>query len=480
MVGALSAPQIPAPQPNPFEQAVIAGAQAAKQHGHEPPKTSITISTPTPSGPNATGAIPMPKPPAAPQFSQAPIPGAAGGPGQPTGPVVPQTAVDPAALAAQAQQQRDAAQAARGTLATIAAQPPPAPTPYAQPAMPKAPPGQDLGNLLGALLFRQAGPAFAKQANAQLAQREKQHAEDIAAAKETATGSYQSAQLAEQARRDAMQAQESIATGDEAGAKAATDEAIRQQQLAEKSREADIKFGQEATKIADNRTKFATTFSLGLANLGFKESQFTTKEADALAYQAANLTAKYYGYGLRADTAYTVAQLRTAAQMVISDGRIAAASARTDAVDATRVAIAKDQDVQRAARSALQYITDWEKSIPDPAKRATAMEAALKDQSSVLSQAMGTLKRSGVFGTSVGAEVRADIDASTQQAGTTGGTVINQTFNQGPAAAAPPVAPAPPVLPPGAKIGTIHTNHGDVQGYTVDGKTFFTMDGKPV
>lgn len=34
--------------------------------------------------------------------------------------------------------------------------------------------------------------------------------------------------------------------------------------------------------------------------------------------------------------------------------------------------------------------------------------------------------------------------------------------------------------PPGAKTGTIHTSRGDVKGYTVDGKMFFDMSGKPI
>lgn len=91
------------------------------------------------------------------------------------------------------------------------------------------------------------------------------------------------------------------------------------------------------------------------------------------------------------------------------------------------------------------------------------MEATLKDQGSVLSQAMGTLKRSGLFGTSVGAEVRADIDASTQQAGTTGGTVINQTFNQGPAAAAPAAAAT---IPPAGAGGLPPTKVNPANGKT--------------
>ena len=471
MVGALSAPQIPAPQPNPFEQAVIQAAQAAKQHGHEPPKTSITISTPTPSGPNATGAIPMPKPPAAPQFSQAPIPGAAGGPGQPTVPAGPTTQVNPQLLDQVAASQAQST-AANDAITKLLAQQPPPPTPYQAPAMPKAPPGQDLGNLLGALLFRQAGPAFAKQANSQQAQRDKQHAEDIAAAKEAATGSVQSAQLAGSAWNDKLTALRAQAQQGDAHAKALVDEYDREEHNAALEAAKNVKLAQEATKLADNREKFSKTFGLGLANLGFKESQFTTQEADRLATQAAQLTAKYYGYGLRADTAYSVAQLRSATQMTISDSHIVDADNRATANNQVRLGIANNRDLQETSRGALNYITGWQKQVDllpsgSPERKAAldAMQRAMGDPSSPVGRAMTALKQNGLYGESVGDLVKAGINADLtgQMAGTTGGTVINQTFNQGPAAAAPAAAAT---IPPAGAGGLPPTKVNPANGKT--------------
>ena len=92
------------------------------------------------------------------------------------------------------------------------------------------------------------------------------------------------------------------------------------------------------------------------------------------------------------------------------------------------------------------------------------MQRAMGDPSSPVGRAMTALKQNGLYGESVGDIVRTGINADLigQQQPLTG-TVINQTFNQGPAAAAPAAAAT---IPPAGAGGLPPTKVNPANGKT--------------
>lgn len=487
------APVIQPPQQNPFEQAVIQAAAAAKKpQTHEPPKTSITITAPTQA---------MPQMPATPKFN-APIPGMAPPappappPPNPNGPppaTDPTTPAGMRALAAQIQAQD--AQTSQQGLAALAA-PAPQAIPYQQPGPAPRNMGQDIGTVLGTALFPHAAPAFARQAKTIDANIDKQHTEDIAAEAAKVGASQSAAQLAQSDRANTIARLQAAA---QAGDKHAED-LLKQADIADRNanlaRQADVKLAQAATNIADNRVKFATTFSGTMAKLGFQESKWGDQRSLDAAKQASLDTYRYQALGLRTENAYNIAQLRAASQMTMDAARMADQDKRANAGNQLRADIANNHDLQQTAMGAVRTIDNWTKAtmaLPPPQRAAAvaAMNAQLADPNSSLGQAMTALKQQGVFGESVGDTLSAEIQSSLvgQSVGPGGQpqsinvspTIINNPAPASPPSAAPITPPAPAgQLPPHAVAGTVHLPGGqNVPGYQLNGH-MFTMDGKPV
>lgn len=485
---------------SPFEQAVIKNAVKKVTAGPAAPLTPPVAGPPQMS--------PMPAMPAAPKFN-GPVPGAAPAAGAAPPPSPPNPGTPPVApppgtpdltspagqrAEAAAQQARDSQMMQQG-LAKIG-QPAPQPIPYEQPAAPPRNKGQDIGNVLGALLFRHAAPAFAQNANKVDTDIDKQNVQNIAAEHEKVDASQRAAQLAQSARANEIQRLQAAAA---AGDKHAED-LLKQADIGDRNAalkaQGDLKLAQAATKIEDNRTKFAATFSGTMAKLGFAESKWGDQRALEAAKQAATDTYRYKALGLRTENAYSIAQLRAASQMTIDASRMADQDKRANATNTLRADLAKDHDLQQTAMTTVRSIDSWTKAtmLLPPAQRAAAiaqMDAQMQDPNSPMGKAMAMLQRNGVYGDSVGGMIRGEIDSSLmgQSIGPGGQpqTIIDfhPTVSGGAAAPAAPAAPVaqPPAhaLPPGAKVGTVHLKAGgDVQGYTVDGKQYFTMDGKPI
>ena len=499
------APTVQPPQPNPFEQAVIQAATAAvktaKPQDHQPPKKSITVTAPappqsTPQPPKFNAPIPglaagAPKPAATPGQN---LNAAAGNPAQPAPAPPPGPAVDPNLQTQAAASQQQAADANKAITALLAQQPP-APMQYQQPTAPTNR-GQDIGTLLGAALFPKASPAFARQANDIQKQRDKTHTEDIAAETAKVNASQNASQLATTGWNDKLTALRNQAAQGDAHAKALVDEYDREQLNAAKTREADEKLGQEATKIADNRTRFASTFSGTMAKLGFDQTKWGQQQADVLAKQAANDTYRYWKVGVSAQNAYTLAQIRAATQFVVQGQAQAGLDKRANASNTLRADLANNKDLVDGAKKAQSVLDGFTRIIQSasasPAQKQAAiaqMQAALQNPDSELSKYKAQLQQAGVYGDDVGEQQKLDIDNNLLTLGQpqATGTTVNYFGAPAPAApaapvAAPPVQPpaAAPHVPPGAVVGTVHLPGGqNVPGYQLNGH-MFTMDNKPV
>lgn len=472
-------PSIVTPPPNPFEQAIIRAAQAAaaKQQAQPvAPKPPPVV----PAQPKPAPAVTLPKM----QPFTAPIPGAApaagtapapppGGPAAGT-PTPPTTTVNPD-LVAQAQLSEQQAAAANAAITGLLAQQPPRPAPYQQPAMPPRNMGQDIGTALGALLFRHAIPAFSQQANANDATREKRHAEDLAAAQTSAANSMQEGQLEQQGWNDKLVALRAQAAQGDAHAAALLKAHDTELHNAAIEQAKVVALGQAATKIADNRDKFANTFSATIAKLGLQESKQANDFATQAAKQASLDTYRYYALGFRADSAFNLAQLRSATELTVNSARIADADTRANASNATRVQIAGatndlrrdiagDANFRALAVATLRSIDDWTKTtmaLP-PAQRAQAvaqMQAQLNDPNSKMGSFMAQMQARGLLGNSVGGAISAEIGATYagQMLSPTGqplgGTTVN--VNLPPTTATAPAAAPPAATPPAPPGKTI-------------------------